>query len=132
MRSIADQIRTIASRSNKKTETVVRETIFRLGQSIILMTPADTGRAKANWLHGIGSYTQQQLETMDNSGSVSINALSQGVGNIDIGQDFYFTNSLPYAKKLEDGSSLQAPVGMVRVSVEALPMVLEQEIQRAK
>lgn len=132
MKSIADQIKAIAERSNKKVETVVRETVFRVGQSVVLMTPADTGRAKANWLHGIGNYTQKQLDAVDKSGGIAINALIGGVEKLSVGQTFYFTNSLPYAQKLEYGSSLQAPAGMVRVSVEGLPMILEQEVQRLK
>lgn len=132
MKSVADQIRQIAERSGKKTETVVRETLFRVGQSVVLMTPVDSGRARANWLHGIGNYTQKQLDDTDKSGGVAINALNVGLEKLSIGQTFYFTNSLPYAQKLEYGSSLQAPAGMVRVSVEGLPMVLEQEINRIK
>lgn len=132
MKSIAAQIKEIAERSNQKTETVVRQTIFRLGQAVVLKTPVDTGLAKANWLHGINSFTPEQIDKVDKSGGIAISDLLAGVKEFNLGGEFYFVNSLPYIKKLEEGSSLQAPTGMLKLSIEELPMILDQEIKRLK
>ena len=48
------------------------------------------------------------------------------------GQTINLTNSMPYAKKLEDGSSTQAPSGVVRLAVQAYGDALAKAVSELK
>jgi hypothetical protein len=105
---------------NKTSETAdaeVRKICLDLLTGIVLKTPVDTGRARANWFTSIGNPGANITEATDPSGSSSISgsmsAISKATGNV-----LWITNNLPYIYRLEfEGWSKQAPAGMVRVTV---------------
>jgi hypothetical protein len=68
--------------------------------------------------------------SVDPSGQASLNRLKMSVQGLNFREYFYFTNSLSYAKGLEYGNSMQAPSGMVRVSVAAWENILADEIRK--
>lgn len=88
--------------------------------SLVMMTPVDTGRARANWIVTIGSADFSYSESdFDQSGGSTI---AQGTGKLpglkaDPFTVIYLQNNLPYIEPLEDGSSTQAPNGMVTITV---------------
>lgn len=90
-------------------------------QGVVTRTPVDTGRARANWQASNGAPVLDQLDTTDAG-----KALSQGRGVIDQAPKFattYITNNLDYIQFLEEGSSSQAPQGMVAVTIEELQSI---------
>lgn len=79
---------------------------------IVLRSPVDTGRFRANNQVSIGGADYSQISTIDQSGSVTI---QQGSAVIAQGQPYsviYIQNNLPYAERLENGHSKQAPTGV--------------------
>jgi len=90
-------------------ETVVRKLSFEVLKGVTQKTPVDTGRAKANWNLGYGSINY----TITNATTFRLIMPPKGRGNKVI----YITNSLPYITKLENGSSKQAPQGMVGLTM---------------
>lgn len=110
------------------TSAVIRKIAFDLGARIIMRTPVDSGRARANWMFAVGkpnTGTTDKLDTktpVNDAGigdSVSKNLLLQGLAGFDPmkQKSIFITNSLPYIKRLEFGWSKQAPAGMVRLTV---------------
>lgn len=110
------------------TSAVVRKIVFDLGARVIMRTPVDTGRARANWMFSIGTPDRSTTDALDtttgtNSGGVGNSVakanLSTALANYDPFKNpiIYFTNSVPYIGKLEYGSSKQAPQGMIRLTV---------------
>ncbi len=111
-------------------DTEVRALTVGIFGSIIKMTPVDTGRAKGNWQCTIGSPANGETDTLGEGAAMSamIGAVPRGAGKC-----VFLTNNLPYIKKIEyggysqgkyttsktnsDGFSIQAPAGMVRVSI---------------
>jgi len=130
--SVFRQLNQIAQLSNKKLETVVRETLVGLGTSIIIKTPVDTGRARGGWIAHQNMQPTTSPEIADKSGSIAINGVQVVAGKFDIGSTFYFVNALPYAEVLEYGSSKQAPGGMVRISIAELPGILDDRIAKLR
>ena len=90
--------------------------------SVIKMTPVDTGRAKGNWQCTVGTPAIGETDRVDNSPLNDIGASSDDmlIANTPrhAGSKVYLTNNLPYIEKLEYGHSMQAPSGMVRISIE--------------
>jgi hypothetical protein len=108
----------IVAKSKQKMDTVVQKVTFEVFRSVILRTPVDTGRARANWMPSVGSpnLMAHGAPVVDKAGNDAIAragdvALKTPAGNIT-----YLTNTLPYIRRLEYGYSKQAPAGMVRIT----------------
>jgi len=87
------------------------------------------GRFRGNWQYGnLGqqSVPMQRLDDIDPSGAISISRITKGVLEAEPANMHYLVNNLPYAQRLENGWSKQAPQGMV-----ALTVVEFQDIVRA-
>jgi hypothetical protein len=105
-------------KASKTADAEVRKICLDLVTGIVLKTPVDTGRARANWFTSIGSPTDNTTESTDANGSAtiasSLGAISKATGNV-----LWITNNLPYIYRLEfDSWSDQAPSGMVRVTID--------------
>jgi len=81
-------------------------------QNITNLTPVDEGRAKANWYPATNFVDQSASKNV----SFDSGRADSQFTNVDPGDTMNISNSLPYIKKLELGSSLQAPQGMVRLT----------------
>lgn len=115
-----------SERIRRKADALCRGVLLEVHGRLIRRTPVDTGRARGNWNVGVNQIDRSVAdENMDPSGRTSIQ-----VGQATILADFkagdvgYVTNGLPYIPALEDGSSQQAPEGMVKVTAaEVRPLV---------
>lgn len=76
------------------------------------------GRFRGNWQLGVNSKPSGELTAIDANGGNTINVgmaripATNAAGNI-----YYITNNLPYAQRLENGWSSQAPAGIVSLTV---------------
>jgi len=111
-----------ASSIDVKFETVVRRIVLELYDKITKRTPVDTGRARASWMLNSGSSAGS--DTASEAASVdykSMNKSQREELKSDVVKNPYVKrwiyNNLPYIKALEDGSSSQAPQGMVKLTV---------------
>lgn len=95
-------------------EKVIRLSTFNLFQSVVNMSPVDTGRFRANWNV---SYQQPDFSTTGDTSDTRGDSEAQKALSMLIGDVAYMCNGLPYAVRLEYGWSQQAPAGMVRISV---------------
>ncbi len=101
-------------------EKVIRKACIDLYRAIVEKTPVDTGRAKASW--GLATYEANDTQgPRDGYTFNDINAFVEA--NIS---EFEFTihddkviiyNNLEYIGHLENGTSQQAPAGMVSISL---------------
>ncbi len=104
--------------ANDKVENIVKVTMIELFNRVIQKSPVDTGRFRANWNCSIGSPDLSTSQAIDPSGSGAISKANSTVVSYTLnGQSVFLTNNLPYADRLENGWSKQAPNGMVRLSM---------------
>lgn len=110
----------------------VRKVGMRLFRRVVLASPVDTGRFRGNWTIGLNSVAPSDgyrggasAKQGGDSGSNGAAATSQSLKQLpkldkyDFGvQTIHFSNTLPYAIPLEQGSSAQAPKGVVRMVVK--------------
>lgn len=108
----------------KKSVGVSKTNIAKeLYTTIARLTPIDSGQATINWNISVGEADKtvvlldknKKLTKEQAMGPVNQKADSipdNASGNIVI------SNNLPYIEKLENGSSLQAPSGMIGTSLE--------------
>jgi hypothetical protein len=110
----------IVEKTKDKTNMFARKLVLDLDRRMVLKSPVDTGRFKANWNIGYGSIDTSTSEATDKSGTATL-ARHQAEVRDASGTVIYITNSLPYAYRLEyEGWSKQAPMGMVRTTLAEL------------
>lgn len=101
-------------------ERMVRGTLLGLTSRIIKRSPVDTGRFRNNWQATVNSPASGLKTGVDKTGEGAVAEARTAVNRLEMGQDFYLSNNLPYAQRLEFGWSQQAPNGMLRLSIAEL------------
>lgn len=98
---------------------VVRKLTTDILTSVVLKTPVDAGRARANWNVSLNRVdTSVSVTTTDVGGQKTIHFGNAAISKWEPGDTIYIANSLPYIRRLEyDGWSKQAPAGMVRITL---------------
>lgn len=101
-------------KTDRKVNAVFRTASLVLFGKIIIRTPVDTGRLRANWQASLNNPKKSQVESTDKKRG--IDEANRVAKHLDSNDSFYLTNNLPYAEAIENGWSGQAPKGMVKVS----------------
>ena len=84
-------------------------------QQVVVRSPVDSGAYRNNHRVSVGSVDKSfdVNDTGSDSLSKGIRTIQSGGG---LGKIVYISNSLPYAEKLENGYSQQAPQGIYSLS----------------
>ena len=89
---------------------------------VIIRSPVDTGRFRGSWRIGIGE--ADGSVNAEGGSKEEPQAIERGetgkLSRYDGRSKVYITNSLPYAVRLEEGWSDQAPKGMVAITIAEL------------
>lgn len=88
------------------------------------------GRFRANWQYGFNTAPNGELEAIDASGGVSIKRVESGASSNPAAGVHYIVNNLPYAQRLEDGHSTQAPDGMVGLTVVEFQSIADRAVKK--
>jgi hypothetical protein len=107
----------------KEFANLMREVVVDLYTGIVQDTPYLTGRSKASWTIGIGApiFIDQGKDWF--SGAQAAEAIAFGhvvkLASLDENpfQKVFLANGVPYIDRLEEGSSRQAPDGMVALNI---------------
>lgn len=102
---------------------------LELARAVILDTPVKTGRARANWQAGLNQAPNGVLEQSDPSGEATLAKAEKVLAGMKPGDSFVLVNNLPYAQELEDGSSKQAPNGMLKRNAASWPSLVKKASQ---
>lgn len=130
MGSFALDLAAFAKKAPERAKQVVDKVSIDLLTKIVLRTPVGNpslwknpppagyvgGRLRGNWNTGVGSINTTFRAPAKN-GTAPIARGRAKVATRDPSADIFITNSLPYAHRVENGYSTQAPAGMVRVTV---------------
>ena len=124
--SLANDLKKFAKLSIEKQDRVVRSSFIQLGNEMEFKSPVDKGFFKSAWIGGIGNPVD--FVSID-SGRDAVGSLHAMLGGFKVGQVFYYTNSMPYALKLEYGHSDQAPGGIVRLTARRWNKIVNEQIR---
>lgn len=124
MTTFALDLNKAIEKAKDQAELAVKKITLDLFKNVIMKSPVDTGRFRANWNSAIGQADYSTSEATDKSGAQSVNRAASTVAQYKLSESSMFlTNNLPYAGVLEFGrangkpGSMQAPNGMVRLSM---------------
>lgn len=143
MSDFAANVSKFVERAKGNTDRVIRKIIFDLGTKIVMRSPVGDGqywkspppagyvggRFRANWQYGYGAAPSGDLPDIDKSGSASTLRIAAGVKSSAAIGIHYLVNNLPYAKRLEEGWSTQAPKGMVKLAVLEFQDIVREAAQ---
>ena len=124
--SLTSDLKKFAKLSIEKQDRVVRGSFIQLGNEMEFKSPVDTAAFKDSWIGAIGSPSDRTFEP----GRNAVGALVAMLGGFRIGEVFYYTNSMPYALRLEYGWSEQKDAtGMVRLTARRWPKIVNEQIR---
>lgn len=125
--SLQSDLKKFAQLTGKAMEQVVKESLIDTSTRIVLASPVDTGAFRGNWLSATGS-ADTRYNTQDTT--EKLGEMRATINGIALGEVFYFTNSLPYAERLENGWSQQAPAGVVKLAVAQWQQTVRRKIRQ--
>lgn len=125
--AFADDIRRFSVKAGESSDRIVRAITLSLFNGIIRDTPVDTGRARGNWQTTVGAPASGEVDRVGASVSIAEVESNTPPG---AGQETYLANDLPYIVQLEEGTSKQAPEGMVKRNMDRIERNLAREARR--
>jgi hypothetical protein len=125
----------MAAQINGDIKKVIRKTAVDLYKNIALRTPVDTGRARANWSIDTNYNPSTQSYNFGQNADAQSSQVIQTKAESFASQEYQFEpitiyNNVEYIGYLEDGSSQQAPNGMVEVSLNEAAAHLTQSLRQ--
>ena len=120
--SFSEDIKDFSDKVNKAAVNTFRGTALSLFSKVVIRTPVDTGRLRGNWFSSI-NISPKGKGSEGYEGTVS---------RAKLGDSIYLTNNLPYADAVENGSSDQAPHGMVKVTVNEFKDEVKRQAAKNK
>ncbi len=115
----AKRMRQLADRVEVRAGKVVVQTAQIISQTVILATPVDTGRARANWQVGLGAPVTVETAETDRSGGSTIARNEARLRLRKSEKTIFLSNNVDYISDLNAGSSSQAPANFVELAVQA-------------
>lgn len=92
---------------------------IELFSMIVRLTPVKDGYARGGWHISVGSPKDSGPRAPDKDGGATIMEALGALRGVGAFQNLFIVNDVEYIDQLENGSSMQAPDGIVRVSLPA-------------
>jgi hypothetical protein len=147
--SFGGDVNKFVDKTIERTNLVQRRTVLELGRRLILRTPVGNkelwarnveraarglaplpkgyvgGHLRANWQFSVMTPAQGEIDSVDVSRPNR--EMANTVASLVPGEDksVFITNCAPYADAVENGSSKQAPSGMVAITVAEFGAIVE-------
>ena len=87
------------------------------------------GHFRANWQLGVEVRPAGEIAGVDPSGEATQSRIVAAIPEDAAGRVFFLTNNAPYARRLEEGWSRQAPQGMVGLTVVEFQQIVDQAVE---
>lgn len=116
------QVRVVVQSLEGFTERLMSRLALNVTALLVKDTPVDTGWARANWVPSIGAPRERTAGTRAaaEAGQVDLAPQVRGqaeVAGYKLGPAIFISNNVPYIKRLNSGSSRQAPAGFVQSAI---------------
>jgi hypothetical protein len=127
--SVQSDIQQITLHLTQKTAQVLVLLMAETDARLKMKSPVDTGRFRASWTIGIG---QPDPSVAPTAAKGQVATPEPRLPAITVGATYYHANSLPYARRLEYGWSKKAPQGVVRLTAQEVPRIIEALVKQVE
>lgn len=123
-------------------DDILQTIVFKVGESVVRLSPVDSGRFRGNWQLSIDSTANSSLVRYDKDGQSTINEIASRANSFTAGQVAYIQNHVLYGNDLEyglyngptskvtdEGFSRQAPSGMVRITEMQFDSIVAEAVR---
>jgi hypothetical protein len=86
------------------------------------------GRFRGNWQLGVGVVPAGETGAIDKTGAETQGRIIAAVPQNAAGNVFYLMNNVPYARRIEEGWSRQAPQGLVGLTVIQYQRIVDDAV----
>lgn len=121
-------------RNRRRIKFFMRMATIELYRRLMVVSPVDTGNFRWNWWCQVNGITTR-YETHENRG-IDLNRPITIFSDFELNDSLYICNSTPYAKRLNEGWSKQAPARFVEITVSGVQndvnKLLAQAIKEAE
>ena len=139
------QLAAASAEIKSNVDKAVRSTAIELLGELVRKTPVGNpglwkgdapagyvgGRLRGNWQVQVNSADTSTIDTVDSIGNGTISkGISAIKGYSSKDKAIFISNNLPYAERVEEGWSEQAPAGMMKVSVEKFNEIVVKQARR--
>lgn len=138
--TFALDLQKFAEKAGKRADELVGNVVIRIATEIDQRSPVGDatywtspppkgyvgGRFRGNWQLGVGVIPNAELNRIDTAGTIALPAIIAEVPDDAAGRVFYLANNVPYARRLEDGYSRQAPNGIVGRTVVQFRQIVNE------
>lgn len=146
--SFALDLRKFAEKAKGNAHGVVREIVAEVAQSVDLLSPVGDasywkhpapkgyvgGHFRANWQLGVGSIPSGEKAGTDTSpkggGGATVKGIVASIPAEAAGKVYWLANNVPYAQRLEDGWSRQAPTGVVGITAVRFQSIVDAAVAK--
>lgn len=90
------------------------------------------GRFRGNWQVGVTERPNGTLPNIDPTGVETQTRIQAAIPDDASGKVYYLVNNLPYALRIEDGWSRQAPTGVVGLTVTHFQAIVKQAVEEVR
>lgn len=87
------------------------------------------GHFRANWQLGVDTIPSNEIPGVDPSGEATLGRIVAAVPDDAAGKVYYLANNVPYARRLEEGWSRQAPQGLVGITVVEFQQIVREAVE---
>lgn len=119
--SFLSSVESFSRKVEEETDQLVSTLFADLSAKVIEGTPVDTGRSRGNWYPSKDAPSSAYDENyFDPTAAKAVDRAAVFSLGVKAGGIVWLSSSVPYIDKLENGSSRQAPLGMVSVSLASV------------
>lgn len=140
MSTFAMQLKAFEDKAKGRADDIVGRVVANVAQRIDERSPVGDatywqhpapkgyvgGRFRGNWQLGIEGVPQGETGHIDPGGAATLGAIIGAIPGHAAGHIFYLANNVPYAQRIEDGWSRQAPTGLVAVTAMEFRSITEE------
>jgi hypothetical protein len=92
--------------------------------AVVPATPVKSGKARSNWMVGVGKKNAATRSQVSRSGDVALTQGARIISGAKVGQAIHISNNLPYIQRLNEGWSAQAPAGFIERAYQSAKAML--------
>lgn len=142
MGTFALQMAAFIAKTKADSDLVVRAVLMKIDGRLVSRSPVGDasywkskppkgyvgGRFRGSWQMAIGSPASGLSRAIDKDGAATIAAHASVVATAKVGDVIFMTNNTPYAKRIEQGWSRQAPIGLVALTVVEFNVLFDDAV----
>lgn len=130
--TFALDLQKFAEKAGARADACVGEIVASIASRLDERSPVDTGRFRANWNYGLGAPDLSTSLKTDKAGGATSSRIIAQIPADAAGQVHYLSNNLPYAMRLENGWSKQAPQGILSRTVVEFQTFVDDAVAEAQ